>query len=88
MKNRLPWVLAVIILCTAVLILSPKNVNADDEYPKITFSIDFGAGHEAFVQEINLQVERPALHILIKICEIGGVVNRFKTGSPFEVLAE
>ena len=57
-------------------------------YNYIVAPADLNYVAEALVQEIDLQVERPSLHILVKICEIGVVVNWFKAGSPFEVLAE
>ena len=41
---------------------------------------------EPAVEKINLQVERPSGHVVIKIAEIGVMVNRFVEGRPSIVL--
>ena len=49
---------------------------------------DFYHVQEALVQEVNLDIERPALHIVVEVGKIGVVIDRFEFRGPFEVLHE
>ena len=42
----------------------------------------------AFVQEINLQVKCPTIHVLVEIIEIGIVIGTLKLDFPVEVFAQ
>ena len=44
--------------------------------------LDFGNLPEATVQEIDLKIESPSRHILIKILQVRVFVNRFKKRMP------
>jgi hypothetical protein len=43
---------------------------------------------EPAVQEVNLQVEGPTRHVVIKLVEVGILVHLFKVGLPAIVLGE
>jgi hypothetical protein len=43
---------------------------------------------EAAIEEVNLQMERPRVHIGVKIFQIGVVINTFEFGPPAEMLRE
>ena len=43
---------------------------------------------EPAVQEVNLQVEGPSRHVVIKLVEVGILVHLFKVGLPAIVLGE
>ena len=49
---------------------------------------DFNHLLEALVQEVNLQVERPACHVGIEVFQIGIVVHGLKTRAPPVVLGK
>jgi len=40
------------------------------------------------VQEIDLKIERPALHVVVKICEVGVVFGALKMRDPTELSGE
>ena len=43
---------------------------------------------ESLVEKVDLQIERPALHIFIEVFEIGVEVYRFEEGRPSVVLGK
>jgi hypothetical protein len=51
-------------------------------YDHLVTILNFNDLLESVIQEIHLQVERPAGHILIKIVEIRIILNIFKSGLP------
>ena len=42
----------------------------------------------AMVEKINLQVERPPLHVVVEVCEVGIVVSAFEVRLPVEMAGE